>query len=187
MMGGAVVGVVRGAQEFGPRALGHRSLLAYPGREVDGLKDRLNRIKGREWYRPVCPVVAAESSPLFFGVAVDSPYMSFAPRLLPEALVRFPHIAHCDGTSRVQTVTESDDPWLYALLQAVAARNGGFPILANTSFNPRVKGEGVLFWTTLSSTPHPEPVLFSRGTGKADCQHGGGGAADAADTGCCGD
>ena len=136
---GKVVGVVRGRMEFGPRALGHRSLLADPSRP--GSKDRLNAIKHREWWRPTAPVVAREAARDVFETLPRSPYMSFAPRLTAAAAAALPGIHHFDGTARPQVVAPADEPWLHALLAAVARRTG-WAVLINTSFN--TKGRPIL-------------------------------------------
>lgn len=130
-----VIGVIRGRQEFGPRALGHRSLLAFP---YDDMKDRMNKLKVREWYRPVAPVFPLEARQTFTNTSVDSPYMSFAPKLLSDLDESIPSVVHFDHTARPQTVTFEQDPWLYDLLNAVG-RIVGYPILINTSFNTRGK------------------------------------------------
>eukprot|EP00947_MAST-08B_sp_MAST-8B-sp1_P001977 g1977.t1 len=127
-----IVGVVRGRQEFGPRALGHRSLLASP--RTAGMRERLNRLKRREWYRPVAPMVTDTAQLELFTEPVSSPFMNFAAPLTDEACAAFPAICHYDQTARPQTVTADDDPWLYALLEAVG-RLIGSAILGNTSFN----------------------------------------------------
>ena len=133
---GRIIGVVRGRSEFGPRALGHRSLLADPSRPE--IKERMNALKHREWWRPVAPMVAHEDMVRIFEEQVWSPYMSFAPRLQPRLNMALPAIAHFDGTARVQTVAADQDPWLHALLRAVAHRTG-FAVLCNTSLNTRGK------------------------------------------------
>ncbi|MDG4787413.1 carbamoyltransferase C-terminal domain-containing protein [Micromonospora sp. WMMD1102] len=132
---GAVVGVARGRAEFGPRALGNRSLLADP-RAADS-RDRVNQVKGREPFRPFAPVVRQELAGRYFEMPVDaSPYMQFTARCRdPRA---FPGIVHVDGTSRVQTVTRAQHPGLYDLLGEYERRTG-CPILLNTSLN--LKGE----------------------------------------------
>ncbi|WP_437763377.1 carbamoyltransferase C-terminal domain-containing protein [Sorangium sp. So ce281] len=130
---GAVIGVAHGRAELGPRALGHRSLLALPGsREV---KERINaRIKSREWYRPLAPAVAAARAGEFLLDAAPSPYMSFAVEMRPEALVRFPAAAHLDGTARAQIV--APETFLGRLLEALE-QQGEPPIVLNTSFNTK--------------------------------------------------
>lgn len=138
LVGGSIVGVIRGRQEFGPRALGHRSLLAAP---LKGMKERLNRLKVREWWRPVAPVLTLDSVALVFDEPdsfIVSPFMSFAPRLKPEMEQLAPAIWHYDGTARPQTVTNLDEPWLYSLLKEVGRRiPSKLPMLCNTSFNTK--------------------------------------------------
>eukprot|EP00434_Breviolum_minutum_P019704 symbB.v1.2.017383.t1/scaffold1357.1/size159079/1 len=129
-----VVAVVRGRQEFGPRALGHRSLLAVP--DSDKMRDRMNRLKSRQWFRPVAPMIADEALVQVFGREVKSPYMSMAPRVLDEVLQNFPALSHLDGTARHQSVGEADEPWIHALLLAVA-KHTGLAALINTSFNAK--------------------------------------------------
>ena len=131
---GNVIAVVRGGSEYGPRALGHRSLLADPTQPE--AKAKMNRLKVREWWRPVAPMVAYEAVDALFEQRVWSPFMSFAPRLRPGIAEALPAIAHFDGTARCQTVTAAQDPWLHALLMAMQGRNG-FAVLCNTSFNVR--------------------------------------------------
>jgi carbamoyltransferase len=136
LVSGKVGAVVRGRQEVGPRALGHRSILAIPtDKEMNA---RMNRIKHREWYRPTAPVLNEEAVANIFenlkDTAIDSPYMSFAPLLQGWAIEAFPAIAHVDGTARPQTVKKSRNPWLWELLKYVGEAIGQ-PILINTSFN----------------------------------------------------
>ena len=97
-------------------------------------------MKGREFYRPVAPMIASEALEAVFGArhAVASPYMSMAPPVLPEMRANYPGLAHVDGTARHQSVSRSDEPWLHALLHAVAARTG-LAALINTSFNAKGK------------------------------------------------
>jgi carbamoyltransferase len=132
---GRVVGVASGRAEFGPRALGNRSLLADP--RGPHVKDRVNRVKGREPFRPFAPVVREERCRELFDLpAPVSPYMQLTARCRrPEA---YPAIVHVDGTSRVQTVSRRQHPGLYALLLEFERRTG-CPLLLNTSLN--VKGE----------------------------------------------
>ena len=129
-----IVAVFRGRQ-VGPRALVHRSLIAAP---VAGMKDRMNRLKRREWYRPVAPTVALEHMLDLFEVAIPSPYMSFAPILRPDAARTCPAVAHFDNTSRPQTVSATDEPWVHALLLALRDALGA-AVVINTSFNVRGK------------------------------------------------
>ena len=123
LAGDNILGVVRGRQEFGPRALGHRSLLASPRNK--GMRGRLNKLKRREWYRPVAPMVTHTSQRQLFTEPVSSPYMNFAAPLTDKACEMFPTICHYDQSARPQTVTPQDDRWLHALLVAMASRIGG--------------------------------------------------------------
>eukprot|EP00931_Biecheleriopsis_adriatica_P076330 TRINITY_DN50051_c0_g1_i1.p1 TRINITY_DN50051_c0_g1~~TRINITY_DN50051_c0_g1_i1.p1 ORF type:complete len:165 (+),score=28.73 TRINITY_DN50051_c0_g1_i1:220-714(+) len=125
---------MRGRQEFGPRALGHRSLLAVP--DSEGMKARMNRLKARAWYRPAAPMIAEEALEQVFGNKQLSPYMSFAPIVNQDMQRRFPGLAHLDGTARHQSVSKRDEPWVHALLQAVG-RHTGLAALINTSFNTK--------------------------------------------------
>ena len=130
---GKIVGVMRGEAEFGPRALGHRSILADP--RPAGMKDRLNQqVKGREPYRPFAPMVLAERAAEWFIDAQPSPYMSFALRWREDVRASVPAVVHVDGTGRLQTVEEAADPWLHDLISSFERRSG-VPIVLNTSFN----------------------------------------------------
>lgn len=131
-----IIAVVRGRQEFGPRALGHRSLLAVP--DSDDMRERMNRLKFRQWYRPVAPMIADEALEEVFGSAIKSPYMSMAPRVRDDVRARFPALAHLDGTARHQSVGKRDEPWIHELLIAVGRRTG-LAALINTSFNTHGK------------------------------------------------
>jgi len=132
---GAVVGVAHGRAEHGPRALGHRSILALAGDA--SIRDRINeRIKSREWYRPVAPAVREGDAARFFGRACTAPSMSFAPALLADAARRYPAVSHVDGTARVQTVRPGQ--FLHTLLDALESQ-GVDPVLVNTSFNIRAQ------------------------------------------------
>lgn len=128
-----VIGLYQGRSEFGPRALGHRSILGDPrhGR----VRDWINaRVKEREWFRPLAPVVLLERAEEFFDIRRPSPFMQFAAPVRPQAAQLIPAVTHADCTARLQTVSEQDDPFLRALLQAFDARTG-VPVLLNTSFN----------------------------------------------------
>jgi len=130
---GRIIGVMRGAAEFGPRALGHRSILADP-RPAD-MKDRLNqRVKGREPYRPFAPIVPADRVGEWFDRPQPSPYMSFTLPWKAGVRDRVPAVVHADGTGRLQTVEAETSPWMSGLLAAMEARTG-VPIVLNTSFN----------------------------------------------------
>jgi carbamoyltransferase len=141
---GRIVGWMEGACEFGPRALGHRSLLAAP--HDAAMRDRLNRdIKRREEFRPFAPVVTAESADRFFdlppGGARLARYMSGVFPVRPEWRARLAAVTHVDGSARVQVLEREMAPRLYALLEAYGRRTG-IPVLLNTSFN--VAGEPIV-------------------------------------------
>ena len=137
--GSHVIGIVRGRAELGPRALGHRSLIGYPVNPQ--MKATYNLIKGRQAFRPVAPIIPESACEQFFGRTFHSPFMSFAPPLLKHVAEKFSAIAHVDGTSRLQTLQEQQDPWLWALLQELG-RLTGWPIVANSSFNR--KGQAMI-------------------------------------------
>ncbi|MDQ2909395.1 MAG: carbamoyltransferase [Candidatus Eremiobacteraeota bacterium] len=122
----------QGRSEFGPRALGHRSLLAHPGYS-DNLR-RLNDVKGREQFRPVAPMVLAERAADIFTGPLPSPYMLFTHGVRDEWRARIPTVTHVDGTARVQTVDANDEPLMAAVLRAFERRTG-LPVLVNTSLN----------------------------------------------------
>jgi carbamoyltransferase len=141
---GRIVGWMDGACEFGPRALGHRSLLAAP--HPSAIRDRLNRdIKRREEFRPFAPVVPVESADQFFelppGGARLARYMSGVFPVRPEWRSRLAAVTHVDGTARVQVLERQMAPRLHALLEAYGRRTG-VPVLLNTSFN--VAGEPIV-------------------------------------------
>merc|ERR1712232_615544 len=130
--GEPIVAVVRGRQEYGPRALGHRSLLAVP--DSDAIRGRMNRLKFRQWWRPVAPMIADEALETVFGCRIPSPYMTMAPKVLDGIRLRFPALAHKDGTARHQSVGRGDEPFIHELLLAVGQITG-LAALINTSFN----------------------------------------------------
>jgi carbamoyltransferase len=145
-----VIGWFQGASEFGPRALGNRSLIADP-RKAE-MKDILNsRVKHRQPFRPFAPIVLAERAKEVFEGEEDSPFMLIAKRVRPEWRDRIPAIVHVDGTARVQTVREQTNPVLYRLLKEFEALTG-VPVLINTSFN--VKGEPIV------ETPRDAVICF---------------------------
>jgi carbamoyltransferase len=128
-----VVAWFQGRSEFGPRALGHRSLLADP-REAANL-EKLNDIKGREQFRPVAPMVLAERAPeIFDGGPLPSPYMQFTHRVRPGWAERIPAVVHVDGTARIQTVDAREEPLMARCLERFEARTG-VPVVVNTSLN----------------------------------------------------
>ncbi|MEA2400635.1 MAG: carbamoyltransferase [Thermoleophilaceae bacterium] len=128
-----VVAWFEGRAEFGPRALGHRSLLADP-RSAANL-ERLNDVKGREQFRPVAPMVLAErAGEIFSGGPIPSPYMLFTHDVAPEWLERIPAVVHVDGTARIQTVDAEREPAIARMLRAFERRTG-VPVVVNTSLN----------------------------------------------------
>jgi carbamoyltransferase len=137
---GKVVGWFQGRSEFGPRALGNRSILADP-RKAE-MKDILNsRVKHRQPFRPFAPIVLVERAGEIFEGDEDSPYMLLAKNVYPQWRDRIPAIVHVDGTARVQTVSRESNERLYNLLKEFEAITG-VPVLINTSFN--VKGEPIV-------------------------------------------
>jgi carbamoyltransferase len=128
-----VVAWFQGRSEYGPRALGHRSLLAHPGRQQN--LERLNDVKGREQFRPVAPMVRAERAPEIFSRGpLPSPYMLFVHDVAPEWRDRIPAVVHVDGTARVQTVDAEKEPLVARMLEGFERRTG-IPVVINTSLN----------------------------------------------------
>jgi carbamoyltransferase len=132
LLSGRLVGWFEGRSEIGPRALGHRSILTLPFPCQQ--RDRLNKLKGREPYRPVAPMIRLHDLDRFFATRTPSPYMSFAPRARSTTQDLAPAIVHRDGTSRLQTITQNTHPALHAALDALDSVMG-VPILCNSSFN----------------------------------------------------
>jgi carbamoyltransferase len=128
-----VVAWFDGRSEYGPRALGHRSLMAHPGKAAN--LERLNDVKGREQFRPVAPMVLAERAEAIFADGpIPSPYMLFVHRVAPEWRERIPAVVHVDGTARIQTIDDERTPRVAALLRAFEERTG-LPVVVNTSLN----------------------------------------------------
>ena len=137
---GSVVGWFQGRSEFGPRALGNRSIIADP--RTPEMKDHLNnRVKHRQPFRPFAPIVLYERAGEIFEGDEDSPFMLLAKRVRPEWKDKIPAVVHVDGTARVQTVRREHNARLYGLLKEFDALTG-IPVLLNTSFN--VKGEPIV-------------------------------------------
>ena len=135
-----VIGWFQDRSEFGPRALGNRSLIADPRKPE--MKDILNsRVKHRQAFRPFAPIVLAERMKEIFEGEEDSPFMLIAKPVRPAWRDKIPAIVHVDGTARVQTVREATNPMLYRLLKEFEALTG-VPVLINTSFN--IKGEPIV-------------------------------------------
>ncbi|HKR49130.1 MAG TPA: carbamoyltransferase C-terminal domain-containing protein [Pseudonocardiaceae bacterium] len=129
----AIVAWFQGRSEFGPRALGRRSLLAHPGHV--GNLDRLNAVKGRERFRPIAPMVLTERAGELFGRGpIPSPYMLFVHDVADRWRDRIPAVVHVDGTARIQTIDRDTEPLLARLLDRFAERTG-LPTVVNTSLN----------------------------------------------------
>ena len=135
---GNIVGINSGRAEWGPRALGNRSLLADPRGET--IKDEVNKIKHRQEFRPFAPAVLEEHAHLLFDMPVrKSQYMQFVAKCkYPK---RYPAICHVDGTSRVQTVSKDDNPDFYKLIKSFYNKTG-CPMVLNTSLN--IKGQPIV-------------------------------------------
>lgn len=127
-----IIGWYQGRMEFGPRALGSRSILASP--ISPAMQQRLNEVKDREDFRPVAPVVLEEEAGNWFENASYSPFMLFIYDVKPEKADQIPAVRHTDGTARIQTVNERQHKNYYDLLKAFQ-RKTGVPVLVNTSFN----------------------------------------------------
>ena len=133
LLDGQIGAVVTGRAEVGPRALGHRSILAFP-HEV-GMRDRLNRAKGRELWRPLSPVALPTAAGTYWEPSSLHQYMVGAAQVTARARRDIPAAVHVDGTARPQTIAAADEP-VAAILQHMAAA-GAAPVLINTSFNRR--------------------------------------------------
>jgi carbamoyltransferase len=130
---GKVVGWFQGRMEWGPRALGNRSILADPRRPE--MKDVLNaRIKRREPFRPFCPSILVEEVGNFFQRPEPEPFMIKVYPIRPDQRARIPAVTHVDGSGRLQSVRRQDNPRYYDLIEAFG-RHTGVPVVLNTSFN----------------------------------------------------
>jgi carbamoyltransferase len=148
---GNVVGWFQGRMEFGPRALGGRSILADP--RDPKMRDTLNmKIKFREGFRPFAPSVLADRAREWFEIECESPYMLLVAQV-PESKRVIPSVTHVDGSARLQTVTRAESPLYYDLI-AEFGRITGVPVIINTSFN--VRGEPIV------CTPHDAYLCFRR-------------------------
>ncbi|MEU8482278.1 carbamoyltransferase C-terminal domain-containing protein [Streptomyces sp. NPDC048641] len=136
---GTIIGLFQGQVEAGPRALGNRSILASPLEA--GVVERLNAtVKFREPFRPFAPMVLAERAEEFFTLGQQAPYMSMASGVTDKTREQVSAVVHANGTSRLQTVTKAQNPFMHAVLDAFARRTG-VPVLINTSLN--VKGKPI--------------------------------------------
>jgi len=133
MVKGNVVGWFQGRMEWGPRALGNRSIVTHPG--LPDMKDVLNaRIKHREWYRPFAPAILAEAQHEYFEHDHPSPYMLHVYKIRPEKRKSLRAVNHVDDTGRLQTVTRAENALYYDLIQTFGKKTG-IPVILNTSFN----------------------------------------------------
>jgi len=130
---GEVIGWFQGRMEWGPRALGNRSIVAHPG--LPNMKDVLNaRIKHREWFRPFAPSILAEQQHEYFEHDHPSPFMLHVYKIRPEKRKQLCAVNHVDDTGRLQTVAREENPLYYDLIKTFQ-RKTGIPVLLNTSFN----------------------------------------------------
>jgi carbamoyltransferase len=133
MVKGNVVGWFQGRMEWGPRALGNRSIVAHPG--LPEMKDVLNaRIKHREWFRPFAPSILAEAQNEYFDHDHPSPYMLHVYKIRPEKRENLCAVNHIDNTGRLQTVARDENPLYYELIETFGKKTG-IPVILNTSFN----------------------------------------------------
>ena len=130
---GKIIGWFQGRMEFGPRALGHRSLLADP--RDPGMKDRINqRVKRRESFRPFAPSLPEEAVGTYFPAGHPDRFMLFAYPFAGEKQGKLPAVIHADGTGRLQAVGKTQEPLFWSLIKEFENRSG-VPIVLNTSFN----------------------------------------------------
>ena len=133
IVAGNVIGWFQGRMEWGPRALGNRSIVAHPG--LPNMKDVLNaRIKHREWFRPFAPSILAEYQHEYFEHDHPSPFMLHVYKIRPEKRKALCAVNHADDTGRLQTVTRDENAMYYDLISAFH-RKTGIPVILNTSFN----------------------------------------------------
>ena len=130
---GNVTGWFQGRLEWGPRALGNRSIVAHPG--LPNMKDILNaRIKQREWFRPFAPSILVERQHQYFEYDHPSPFILHVYKIRPEKRAQLCAVNHVDNTGRLQTVSREENPLYYDLIRAFERRTG-IPVILNTSFN----------------------------------------------------
>ena len=136
---GKIVSVFQGRLEFGPRALGNRSILADPRKKEMLLK--LNTLKGREVWRPLAPAILFDHQTEFFSSKQFSPYMTINSRVLEEVRNNLEAVTHVDGTARIQSVSKKYNPSFYSIIEEFY-KITGVPVVINTSFN--IKGEPIV-------------------------------------------
>ncbi|GAB4136713.1 MAG: carbamoyltransferase C-terminal domain-containing protein [Bacteroidia bacterium] len=149
---GKILGWFQGAMEFGPRALGNRSIIASP--LIADMKNILNaRVKFREGFRPFAAIVLEEECGKYFDSDFPNPYMLLVYNVRPEYLGKLPAITHVDNSVRIQTVNKTENPEMRQLLEAFK-KETGYSVLVNTSFN--IKGEPIV------ATPEDAVYSFAR-------------------------
>ena len=137
---GKIVGWYQGRMEFGPRALGSRSILADP-RDPEMNARVNNAVKFREWWRPFAPSMLSEAAAEYLETTPDSPFMIVTAQVRPEKRNIIPSVTHVDGSARPQTVESDVNPLYYELIQEFGRRTG-VPVIMNTSFN--LRGEPIV-------------------------------------------
>jgi carbamoyltransferase len=141
---GKILGWYQGRMEFGPRALGSRSILADP-RDSEMNTKVNNAVKFREWWRPFAPSLKKEAAPDYLESACDSPFMILTAQVRPEKRAVIPSVTHVDGSARPQTVEKQINPLYYRLIDEFDKRTG-VPVIMNTSFN--LRGEAIVHTPT---------------------------------------
>lgn len=140
LAGGKIIGWFQGRMEFGPRALGNRSILADP-RDPEMNAKVNNAVKFREWWRPFAPSMLSEAAPEYVACATESPFMVLTAQVKPEKRSVIPSVTHVDGSTRPQTVEQDVNPLYWRLIHEFADRTG-VPVVMNTSFN--LRGEPIV-------------------------------------------
>jgi carbamoyltransferase len=141
---GKILGWYQGRMEFGPRALGCRSIIADP-RDPEMNAKVNNAVKFREWWRPFAPSLKKEAAPEYLESAYDSPFMILTAEVRPEKRAVIPSVTHVDGSARPQTVEQQINPLYYRLIDEFGKRTG-VPVIMNTSFN--LRGEAIVHTPT---------------------------------------
>jgi carbamoyltransferase len=141
---GKIIGWFQGRMEFGPRALGSRSILADP-RDPEMNAKVNNAVKFREWWRPFAPSFKKEAAAEFLESATDSPFMILTAQVRPEKRAIIPSVTHVDGSARPQTVEKEINPLYWRLIDEFGKRTG-VPVIMNTSFN--LRGEAIVHTPT---------------------------------------
>jgi carbamoyltransferase len=137
---GKIIGWFQGRMEFGPRALGNRSILADP-RDPKMTERVNNAVKFREWWRPFAPSILAEAAYEFLESATNSPFMILTAQVRPEKRAVIPAVTHADGSARPQTVERDVNPLYWNLIREFEKLTG-VPVVMNTSFN--LRGEPIV-------------------------------------------